>query len=257
MRHVIGIAAMLAASLLFAFPAAATDWWGKKLPDQPTNFIVGYGSLINSASRNATAATPVEVIPVRVSEKLGYVRSWNFRSPSGFTALGVRKSRAGDAARTINGVLYAVVGDDMARFDAREAGYARIEVPYDMIEALSWQAPPRVGKIWMYVPVMPAHAPGEDLPLANADYPLLQSYIDVLVEGGLEFGDDYARELIETTTGWNRFWLNDRVLARRPWVYDKRSGAVDALLEKTEPAASYFKSRRFMGPVSWSAEPAK
>ena len=103
-------------------PAAATDWWGRKLPDQPTNFIVGYGSLINSASRNASAASPVEAIPIRVSAKLGYVRSWNAREPSGFTALGLRKARAGETG-TINGVLYPAMGGDMARFDARETGY--------------------------------------------------------------------------------------------------------------------------------------
>ena len=39
-------------------PAAAEDFWGRRLPDQPTQFIFGYGSLINTASRNSTASTP-------------------------------------------------------------------------------------------------------------------------------------------------------------------------------------------------------
>ena len=44
---------------------------------------------------------------------------------------------------------------------------------------------------------------------------MLESYIDVVVEGGLEFGEDFARELIETTSDWSDYWLNDRELARR------------------------------------------
>ena len=48
-------------------PAQATDWWGKRLPNEPTNFIFGYGSLINSASRSATLGKAVQAIPVRVS----------------------------------------------------------------------------------------------------------------------------------------------------------------------------------------------
>jgi len=239
-------------------PAAATDWWGRKLPDQPTNFIVGYGSLINRASRNASAASPIEAIPIRVSAKLGYVRSWNARAPSGFTALGLRKARAGETG-TINGVLYPAMGADMASFDARESGYVRVEVPGDMIEALAWQSLPRTGKIWIYVPVTAGGAPGEGLPLASPDYPLLQSYIDVVVEGGLEFGEEFAREIIETTADWNHFWLDDRILARRPWVYDRQSGHVDALLAKTEPAATYFKVRQFMerAPRNWPADRAR
>jgi hypothetical protein len=35
------------------------EFWGRKLPGQPTQFIFGYGSLINSASRNATASQPI------------------------------------------------------------------------------------------------------------------------------------------------------------------------------------------------------
>ncbi len=79
-------------------------------------------------------------IPVRVSAAFGYIRTWNARSPSGFTALGLRVSDPGEQAKIINGVLYAIEGDDMAKFDAREDGYPRVEVPpHEDIEAVSWQ----------------------------------------------------------------------------------------------------------------------
>jgi len=109
--------------------AGAKDFWGHKLLDQPTQFIFGYGSLIDSASRNSTAAKPIPAIPVRVSAVFGYIRTWNDRSPSGFTALGLRRPGPHANAMTINGVLYPVEGNDMSAFDAREKGYLRIEVP--------------------------------------------------------------------------------------------------------------------------------
>ena len=129
----------LGAAFLFALPAGAKDWQGTMLPDQPTQFIFGYGSLINSASRNATAGKTIPAIPVRVSAAFGYIRAWDDRSTSGFTALGLRKPGPGEKASTINGVLYPVDGDDMAKYDVRERGYARVEVPRDDIEAMSWQ----------------------------------------------------------------------------------------------------------------------
>jgi hypothetical protein len=40
----------LGAAFLLIGPAGAKDWQDVMLPDQPTQFIFGYGSLINSAS---------------------------------------------------------------------------------------------------------------------------------------------------------------------------------------------------------------
>jgi hypothetical protein len=236
--------------------AGAADWWGRTLPSAPTQFIFGYGSLINTASRDATANAPVPAIPVRVAAAFGYIRAWNDRSPSGFTALGLRKPHPGEMASTINGVLYPVDGDDMAKFDAREEGYARMEVPRQDIEAASWQRLPEGGHIWVYVPVRPSGAPGEGLPEADAAFPLLESYVDIVIEGALEYGTDYARELIETTADWSQYWLNDRELARRPWVHDRQSGAVDKLLAGTPPASAYVPSRLFAEPyaVRWMTE---
>lgn len=235
---------MLAALVFAALSggACAADFWGQMLPDQPVNFIFGYGSLINTASRNSTAVRPIHAIPVRVSAAFGYIRTWDDRSSSGFTALGLARAGPGEPPMTINGVLFPVEGNDMAAFDARESGYARIEVPRQDIEAVSWQRLPAEGKIWVYVPELPGKQAGVDLPLPSASFPLLQSYIDVVVEGGLEYGPGFAREIIETTAGWNRYWLNDRELARRPWVFDKSYSAVDKLLAALAP---HFSDRLF------------
>ncbi|MBU3579532.1 gamma-glutamylcyclotransferase [Polynucleobacter sp. 73C-SIWE] len=212
--------------------AFAQDYWGKSVIKQPSDYIFGYGSLINTASRNSSVTTPIPAIPVRVSAQFGFARVWNDRAPSGFTALGLRKADSSMPATTINGVLFPVAGGDIAAYDKREEGYARIEVPRSQIEALSWQSLPNEGRIWVYVPVRSGGEPGVGLPIPNGRYPLLQSYIDVVVEGGLEYGEEYARELIATTKGWNAYWLNDRILARRPWVADTKYSTVDALLKR-------------------------
>lgn len=228
----------------------AADWWGHKLPGMPTQFIFGYGSLIQTASRNATAGANVPAIPVRVSAGFGYIRTWNARSASGFTALGLRKAGPGETASTINGVLYAVDGDNMAKFDAREPGYVRVQVPQDDIEAVSWQSVPQQGFIWVYVPRQPGGPSGAVQSEPSVEFPLLESYIDVVLEGSLEYGPEFARELIETTADWSRYWLDDRELARRPWVHDKQSAAVDRLLASVSPAAARFKDRLF--PVQYA-----
>ena len=136
---------IIVATLIAVFPGApkAQDFWGRMLPDQPTQFIFGYGSLVNTASRNSTATKSVSAIPVRVSAAFGYIRMWNDHSPSGFTALGLRRPDQGETAMTINGVVYPVEGDDMSAFDVAERGYVRVEVPHEDIEAVSWQGLPR------------------------------------------------------------------------------------------------------------------
>jgi hypothetical protein len=242
MRNITCLVTLTLSLVFLAGNVDAEDFWGKKLQDQPTEFIFGYGSLINSASRNSSASKPIAAIPVRVSASFGYIRVWNDRSSSGFTALGLRRPAAGEHAMTINGVLYPADGGDMSAFDAREKGYVRVEVPREDIEALSWQGLPAHGKIWVYIPDVAGKQPGIDLPKADAQYPLLESYIDIVLEGGLEYGLDYARELVETTKDWSAYWLNDRRLARRPWVFDKKYNTIDKLLSERAPS---FSQRRF------------
>lgn len=226
--------------------ALAEGWWGRALPRQPSAFIFGYGSLINTASRNASLPGPgtVAAIPVRIAASFGLVRTWNARSMSGFTALGLRRPRPGEAASTINGVIYPVEGEDLAAFDAREVGYVRAEVGRGEMEAVSWQGLPGAGRVWLYVPTQSESDPG-DGGAPSADFPLLQSYVDVVVEGALEYGEDYARELIETTFDWSPVWLNDRPLGRRPWVFNKQAGAIDRLLNGSGTAGPALAGRLF------------
>ena len=51
-------------------------------------------------------------------------------------------------------------------------------------------------------------------------YGSLINSASVVVEGALDYGETFAHELLETISDWSNFWLNDRELARRPWVYN-------------------------------------
>ena len=120
----------------------------------------------------------------------------------------------------------------MVAYDKREEGYVRVAIPLVDIEALSWQSLPKDARIWVYVPAIEGKEPGVGLPGANNKFPLLQSYIDVVIEGGMEYGDDFVNELIKTTKDWEPYWLNDRILARRPWVAEKKYGQIDGFLKQ-------------------------
>ena len=107
------------------------------------------------------------------------------------------------------------------------------------------------GTIWVYVPVGPGGQPGVGLPVASAAYPLLQSYIDLVLRGGLEYGPDFAREIIATTRGLEPLLAERSRAPRRPWVFNKDYAAIDRLLSQTEPAADDMENRLF--PASFAA----
>ncbi|MDI4657067.1 gamma-glutamylcyclotransferase family protein [Xanthobacter autotrophicus] len=245
-----GLAGLVAAS----GPAAAGDFWGEGLPDQPTDFLFGYGTLISEPSRTSTSRRQVVAVPARVSAQFGLVRAFvargGARSGAGFTAMGLRHRREGEEPSSINGVVFPVRdAEEMAAFDRREGGYRRVEVDPALVEAVGWQGLPRSGRVWIYVPKgidmnREAGAP-DDLVLPDAAFPLVQSYIDVVLQGALAEGGAFARELIETTFDWSPFWLDDRPTPRRPWAETEQAGAIDRLLASTEPAASQFRKRLY------------
>lgn len=225
-------------------PVLAREFWGTRDAGLPTDFIFGYGTLINEPSRTSTSKRRVPAVPARISSGFGYVRGFiarsGLRSGGGFTALGLRQPEKGEAASTINGTIFPVLNaEEMAAFDRREGGYDRVEVDPVLIEPAGWQGLPRGGRVWIYVPK------GQEgkAELPDATFPLVQSYIDVVLEGALAEGVDFARELIATTFDWSRFWIDDRPVPRRPWSATPEAGTIDRLLSTVEPAASRFRER--------------
>ena len=174
------------------------------------------------------------------------------------TALGLRKISNNEAGASVNGVIFPA--KDMQSFDKRENGYARVQVPMDKIEMLSWQQLPLEATVFAYVPYAPPVVekygkdaygyplcsgptppedlwPGEEAGLGlkppSIQYPVLQTYLDVVITGCLEYGEDFAKEFIQTTFQWSPYWLNERALARRPWVHEPRYVKIDSILKDT------------------------
>jgi hypothetical protein len=157
-------------------------------------YIFGYGSLIDADSRAHTGKTGA-AIPVRLA---GFRRGWYVTARrDGFTAVGI----VPDPCVRCNGVLVEIAPEELPRFDARERGYDRVAVPWSTLSLLSGAQVPS-GTVWTYV------IPRPEMP--GARYPIIQSYVDVILTGCLRIGPDFATEFITTTAGWEHAWLDDR-----------------------------------------------
>lgn len=219
------------------------SYWNYVNLSPPKNFIFGFGSIVNDESKKSTVEGAGDSIPVRISSKFGYRRVWNFQSPTAkLTALGLEKVNNDTLSSTINGVIYPLLPIDgineeeqMKLFDEREEGYVRMKVPPEMIQATSWQSlPSHSYDVWIYVPVgkidNKEQVPGTDLSPPDKYYPILQSYVDVVLLGFLKYGEDFAIEFLYTTSWWSRYWLDDRQVPRRPWLFQKKYKQIDNLL---------------------------
>lgn len=197
---------------------------------EPIHFVFGYGSLIQSASRSFTLRA--ETMAIRATLR-GYQRVWGATvHASSMTAVTLVKQKGSKC----NGVIFPVTRDQLMRLDRRESGYDRVAVPVrelliarEDLDHAGWNMPTEVE---VYV--------ARKVKLPNRDFPISQSYVDVILTGCLqEFqkgGWDFAREFIRTTAGWGKYWVNDR---RRP-RYRRRlaaqrmasaKGMIDRLLD--------------------------
>ena len=85
-----------------------------------------------NTDKSSSSTIPGAVATIK--KCFGYKRKWNFRSTTGFTALGVIKAGGSvdsseDDADDINGVLFRVPREEIPNFDRREVGYTRVDVP--------------------------------------------------------------------------------------------------------------------------------
>jgi tetratricopeptide (TPR) repeat protein len=212
------------------------------------DYLFGFGSIMNSSThapwlKDESVGALLGAVAT-LSRGFGYERQWNFRSSTGFTALGVIESTT---PNDINGVVFRVPRSMMPSFDRREAGYTKVRVP---LESLQFQ-PELKGayqqtnfeltngdNVWLYVP--------SETHCAHADenHPLLQSYVDTVLQGCLEWGGDYfAEQFLVLTGGWATYFLNDTPNSRRPWLFRKDYDIIDRLLQKHSSLTHYGDRR--------------
>jgi len=178
--------------------------------------IFSYGTLVNKRTREYTGVSG-KAVPARVK---GYIRRWSWHHPTqGRTALGVERADA-----SINGMVVEIPDEEMPKFNKREFKYTRELIPQENIEYLDESF---VGEVWIYVPENPE--------LADDEHPIVQTYIDPIIEALLEVSEDFAKEFIQTTKDWALPWINDREEPRYPRALKNiDTKKVDALLKMLE-----------------------
>ncbi|GKZ00196.1 hypothetical protein MPSEU_000972600 [Mayamaea pseudoterrestris] len=225
--------------------------------DTSFDYIFGFGSIINtethaswllssSASSSTNSSCRLDGEIASLSKRLGYQRGWYFRSNTGFTALGVKRVTNDGSSSDMNGVLFRVPKNMLAAFDRREIGYDRIELPLEGVLRQSNTNDnnntqfhiQKHEKLWIYVP-QPQYCLE-----ADPDHPILQSYVDTVLQGCLEWGGgNMAQRFIHTTTSWSSYFLNDTPSSRRPWLYRKQYDVIDQLLSENV-GITHFNDRK-------------
>lgn len=245
------------------------------------HFIFGYGSLICEQSRKITAPTLTKpAYPVTVHHLR---RTWTARCKynnkereeeidhliHGQTAMGIEQK---DGSQT-TGVLIEVDEDELTYFDKREKGYTRFEIDamhifdihgdkedheHDVLreghrrrrlsntkdsdedDLKSDDIQEISSKVWVYIPNKGIYA--------DDKYPIMQSYLDIIIRGCLNISEDFAIKYLETTHGFDvhdespqYVWIDDRhdphyVRADKDW--SKNMGNVaDNILKRIHPSA--------------------
>src|SRR5262249_7337496 len=114
-------------------------------------YIIGYGSLIEQASRMKTTPSAMYVLPARAP---GFVRGWWARTG----AVGFSTTFAGaipEKASSVNGVVYAVSKEELEATNQREQGYTPTDIT-DTVQILGGSYMP-ADKVWIYTRISLRH----------------------------------------------------------------------------------------------------
>ena len=143
-------------------------------------FFFGYGSLVNTRTHDYPETHPATLT--------GWRRSWRHTKRRPFAYLSVIP----DQTNAISGLIARVPDNDWGALDEREVGYARQNlVPDAVVHKRDKPA---------HVQIYQTHAEG-DL-TGRAQFPILLSYIDVVVQGFRDvFGEDGVASFFSSTGG--------------------------------------------------------
>lgn len=198
--------------------------------DGVRHFIIGYGSLIQQASRTSTAPQASPAVPIDVR---GFRRGFFATGQQpGFNTvyLGI----VPDAESHFNGVLFNVPAEDVQALDRREGIYCRVAVPPSAVTMLQPGMAAPDGVMWVYV------NQARSIGLPSDTTPIIQSYVDIFLSGCLDIAEQtslpgFAEDCVTTTTDWSPYWVNDRIFPRMPQAHQPQAKAIDTLLQRLVP----------------------
>lgn len=145
----------------------------------------------------------------------GWRRSWNMAcSIENFTCVGVLPEEESQTETTsLNGKLFPVA-EISENLQKREQNYYFTQIPIaDLTLWNKTDAFPWTDDFTMRVWICALRNAGQ----ASPTQPIYQSYVDTCLVGCLEdVGEAFARRFIQSTSGWQSHWENDREQAKYP-----------------------------------------
>ena len=191
-------------------------------------YIFGYGSLVQRESRMGTWASAEFASPVIVK---GVARGW-FDQTGGVSWNPTYLGGVLDKNAICNGVIFPVTSEEFATYNGREVGYQSTKIDPSQITMLDGSHTAPEADIWSYG--------NTEKKLPSSEHPIVQSYVDVCLDGCLEIEamyplarqGNFAEQFIKTTSNWQPPWINDRIYPWRPFVYVPRASQIDALIQK-------------------------
>ena len=131
-----------------------------------------------------------------------------------------------------NGVIFRVTPAEFDSYTQRETGYRPTQIDPAQITMLDGRATAPDGDVWYFANTRKR--------FASVERPIVQSYVDVCLNGCLEIEAtyprakqaDFAERFVRTTSNWGPPWINDRIHPWRPFVYVPRAWEIDALIQK-------------------------
>lgn len=216
-----------------------------------SQFIFGYGSLVESQSRARTSPSALYAAPANVA---GIQRGW-FDQVGGVSLSTTYLGAVRDPNSNCNGVIFQVSQQQLDAFDQRETGYNRERIDQENITMLDGSKSAPGGDIWFYA--------NREKRYASPECPIVQSYVDICLNGCLELEATYplakeagfAETFLKTCSNWSKYWVNDRIYPRRAFIYVPNAGKIDNLIQKVL-GEEMFSSIE-IEPASWERRRAK
>ena len=209
--------------ILFASASVAKDCNIKpKLGSK--NYIIGYGSLMERDSRTKTNPAAYRVEPVMIK---GFQRIWGHNGKNYKTTFLTIIEKQDSY---VNAVFYPLSIQGLQKLDQREKSYCRVKVETNHLNFYGRKVKVSNANFWVYA------ANPDRLQEPSETHPIAQSYVDIFLNGCMQIQQEYkietfAKDCVETTSGWSEHWVNDRVHARRPFQLPN-AYKIDQLLGK-------------------------
>ncbi len=155
----------------------------------------GFGSLVN---KHTLRTDYVDIFPATL---MGYRRHWQARTRATEDHISLLSIHP-DEDCSILGMVVIDRIENIPLVDEREAGYSRVPIVSNQLTLENGLELP--DNLYVYI--------ADEIEGANSQGDLLQSYLDAVMQGFRnEYGDNGVTHFIETTAGFDRNLVKDRL----------------------------------------------